>query len=304
MKKFNLPHLDAAENVFFQRQLERIEPAMYEVQYAERKARQLVPTGELIPDGIEVVTVRSMDRRGTAKRIANAADDLTQVNVFANEYSAKLWDYGVAFGYTKAELKAAQIGAMPLDSMRARAAREAIADKVDELVAVGDSDVGNEGLLTLSNTHDVTSDLTGSWEAADSDEILADLNAIIHKIPDESKDVEKAKRLILPTKLLRLISKRARSSTSDTTILEYFKSNNTGLEVMDWERANGAGATGKHRIVAYDPNPTKIRFLMSVEMEMQEPQLVNFSYKVNLRMRAGGVALYLPKSVCYGDVAL
>jgi hypothetical protein len=304
-KRTPLLHLDAAENIFFQRQLELIEAGFYEKAYAERKARQFVSTGPMIPDGIQSVTYTVMDRAGQAKRIANAADDLPMANVSGTQASDKLWDYGMAFSYTRAEIAAAARGGMPLDAMRSKAARDALADKLDDIVTSGDSDVGTKGLLNLSGTHDVTSSLH-AWSLASptAAEILADLSAIVHEIPKQTKEVESAKRLILPTNLKRFLATTPRASTSDTTLLTYFLANHPGLEIMDWERCNGAGAASKDRIVAYDPSVNKVRLHMSVDLEVLPPEVKNFSYVTNMRMRVGGVIAYFPKSICYGDIAL
>lgn len=309
MSKQNLPYLDAAENVFFQRQLELIEAGFYEKAYAERKARQFVSTGPMIPDGIQSVTYTVMDRAGVAKRISNAADDLPMANVSGVQASDKLWDYGMAFSYSRPEIAAAARGGIPLDTMRARAAREALADKLDDLVSSGDSDIGTKGLLNQSGTLDATSGLNGGWASltnsdANKQKILDDLNAVVNKIPDNTSDVESAKRVIIPSRLYRFLDATSRSSTSDLTLLKFFMTNHPGLDVQVWERANGAGASLKDRIVAYDPAVTKIRHLMSVELEVLPPEVKNFSYVTNMRMRCGGVISYFPKSICYGDVAL
>lgn len=301
---YNLPHLDAAANVYFSRQLELIDPRLFARQYAERKARQFVPTGDMIPDGIETYTFRSTDKVGQAKRISNAADDLPQSNMFGTEDSARLWDYGSAYSFTQAEITAAARAGLNLDAQRADAAREMLAQKLDDLITSGDSDVGTKGLLTLAGTGDVTGTLTGGWATATSDQIIDDFRKIVHEAPNVSKDVEKTTAVIMPTLLLRRIESMPRSTLSDTTVLKYLKDNFPGIKFLDWERANGAGASGKNRIVAYNPVVDKIRHLMSVELEALAPQQKNFSYLVNMRMRAGGIVLYKPKSVTYGDVAL
>jgi hypothetical protein len=307
-RTLNLPHLDAAENVFFQRQLEFIEPMLFEKAYAERKARQFVAAGGLIPDGLETYTYRAMDRSGQAKLIANAADDLPMANVYGTETSVSMRDYGMAYGYSLSELKAAAAArggqGLSIDAMRARAARDALADKLDSIVAAGDSTGGLEGLLGITGAHDVTSDVTGAWSVGTPVQatILADLNIIVNKAANASNDVESCKRLILPSILYRYLQSTPRSSTSDTTLLKYFQDTHPGVEVMDWERSNTAGASSKHRIVAYDPSPTKVRLLMAVELEQLAPQQENFSFKVNMRMRTGGVIAYYPKSVVYGDI--
>lgn len=301
---YNLPHLDAAANVYFSRQLELIDPRLYARIYAERKARQFVPTGDLIPDGIETYTFRSTDKVGQAKRISNAADDLPQSNMVGTEDSARLWDYGAAYSYTQAEIVAASRAGLNLDAQRADAAREMLAQKLDDLISQGDADVGTKGLLNLTGPSDVTGTLTGGWGTASADEIIADFKLIVNKAPSVTKDVEKPTAVIMPTLLLRQIESMPRSTLSDTTVLEFLKKNFPAISFLDWERANGAGASSKNRIVAYTPTVEKLRQLMSVEVEALAPQVKNFSYLVNMRMRAGGIVLYKPLSVTYGDVAL
>src|SRR5688500_17162053 len=116
-------HLDAAETVFFQRELEQLLSGSFDKKYATLKGRTLVGTGELIDEGAETVRYEQYDARGEAKLIADASDDLPMVNVSGTEFFAKMKSYGDAYGFSMQEIKSAARAGKPLESARADAAR-------------------------------------------------------------------------------------------------------------------------------------------------------------------------------------
>lgn len=303
---FNSPHLDAAENVFFQRELEQILTEQFDIKHAGLKARALLPVDNSIDPGAETITYEQFDSLGKAKRISDYADDLPMVNVNGNQYSQRMQSYGAAFGYSIQEVRAAATAGKALERMRAMAARKVLDQQLDLVASVGDSTAGLVGLLGLSN---VTTNTLGTkaaggttWAVATADEILRDLNGIIRQVVVDTKEVERPTRILLPTDQYELIKSKPRSTTSDTTILGMFLDTNPGVEVMSWERLAGAGAGGTtDRMVAYDPNILNVRLLMAVEFEQLPPQQRNMSFVVNCHMRTGGVISPYPKSVAYGD---
>lgn len=298
------PHYDAADTVFFTRELIQTLAQQFNVKYAERKARSFVGTGELIHPGVNQVRREIYDMKGTAKRIANPADDVPQAQVSAGEDFATMAQYGLGCSWDDQEIRAAQLTGKSIDGMRMDAVRKGLADALDDHIAVGDATVSNLGLLNQTGCNDVTSSLNGAWLTTNADDptkILADLNLIADKIANVTNDVFATKRMILPTVLHRKIATLARSSTSDTTVLEYFKRNRPGIEVMDWERSNLAGDSSKHRIIAYDPDISNIRLLLSYEFESDPPERKNRANKVNCYLRDGGIWLLQPKTLTYGD---
>lgn len=306
--KFSFPHLDAAENIFFQRELEQILSEQFDVKYAGLKARQLLPVDNSIDPGVETVTYESYQALGTAKRMADYADDLPMVNVKGSQSSQRMQSYGAAFGYSVDEIRAASRVGKPLERMRAMAARKVLDLQLDTVASVGDSVAGLKGLLSLSDTTTFTpansaANSTKPWVSGikTSDEILADMNGIIRQVVVDTLEVERPTRLLLPTDQYELIKSKARSSTSDTSVLSYFLATNPGVEVMSWERLDGAAGGGIDRMVAYDPNILNLRLLMAVEFEQLAPQLDNFAYKINCRMKTGGVIAPYPKSIAFGD---
>ena len=65
-RSYALPKLDAAENLFFARELEHVRAKSYDIKYADRKIRQLVPVDNSVDPGAEVVTYSQYDRVGVA----------------------------------------------------------------------------------------------------------------------------------------------------------------------------------------------------------------------------------------------
>jgi hypothetical protein len=303
--KFNLPHLDAAENVFFQRELEQILAEQFDIQYVPLMARKLVPVDNSIDPAAETVGLRQFDKMGEAKAISDYADDFPMVGVEGTEGFQRIQSYGDGFMFSIQEIRAAAKVGRPLERWKAQAARAVLDQKLDSIAATGDSAYGLTGLLNLSNTLTYTTP-TGAngakdWASKTPDEILADMSGVVKKIRVDSKGVESPKRLILPLDQYELIAHLARSDKSDVTVLNFFKATHPDIEVMSWERLDGAGAASSDRMVAYDPNPVKLRLLLPVEYEQFPPQLKNMAYIVNCHMRCGGVIAPYPKSICYAD---
>src|SRR5574342_632700 len=93
----NSPRLDAAESVFFKRQLEAIDRELYQVQYPIMKARQLIPTQQGIPDWARTYTWRMFDKVGKAKFIGNNPKDLPRVSVLGGEQTKMIKPCGDAY---------------------------------------------------------------------------------------------------------------------------------------------------------------------------------------------------------------
>jgi hypothetical protein len=311
---FNLPHLDAAENIFFQRELETILAEQFNVVYATLKGRMLIPTGPLgVDPWAETYTYDQYDSKGKAKHIADAADDFPMVKPTGLQFNNKVQMYGDAFGYSVQELQAAAAKNKPLDRTLAMIARDTIEQQVDALAFSGDTANGLKGITTLSNTLTQSPGTKASGSAtnttgwldssgnvvATADEMLSDLHQAYIKPVTSTLEVERPTRILLPTAQHAAAQKTPRSSISNTTVLEFFRATHENCEVMSWERLKGAGpANGYDLMIAYEPNPRKIRHVLPVDFTQQAPQLRNLKYIVNCYVRSGGVIAPYPQSIC------
>lgn len=313
IRRLNLDQLDAAENIFFQRELETILTEQFNVQYATLKGRQFIPTGPFgVDPWAETYTYDQYDSVGKAGRIADSADDFPQVRPTGLQFSNKIGMYGDSFGYSKFELQAAAAKNKPLDRTLAMIARDACEQQLDDLAFQGDSTLGLKGLTTLSNTLTATAGSKASGSSvggtswldsslnvvATADEMLSDLHALYIKPVTTTLEVEKPTRILMPTAQYYAAVKTPRSSTSNTSVLEYFKMTHENVDVQSWERLKGAGSGSSDLFVAYEPNPRKIRHVLSVDFSQEPPQQRNMKYVVNCFFRSGGLIAPYPKSIC------
>jgi hypothetical protein len=339
MTRYNLPHLDAAENVFFQRELEMILREQFDIKYAVLKGKQFVPVDNSIDPGAESVTWRQFDMAGKAKRIKDHSADLPLVNAQGKEFTSPMVSYGDAFEYTLDELRAAAKVNRPLERARAMAARKVIDQQVDAVIATGDADALLDGFLNRNDCQgqnnlnlsatpligETKVATTGAGNLADpsgaadagaggasslwvnktADQIIADVNLLIANMATRTKDVEHVRRVVIPVNPYSLIASTPRSTISDTTILSFLEAAHPGVEFASWERLALQGvaiaSVGTNRMVGYDPDPMNLRVLVSIEFEQLAPQLENFAYKVNCRCKMGEVISPYPKSIIYAD---
>lgn len=311
-KTLNLPHLDTGENAFFARELEQISLELFDVRYAPMKSSLFVPMDSNVDPGAESWTYTQFSKLGAAKIITSFADDFENVNISGVQFNQVIHSYGDSFNFSIHELRAAAKAGRPLERMRAEAAKKALDVKTDEILSIGDTTHGLNGLLTLSSTNTYTPSTKASggtaWldavtgaTLATSDEILADLNGMVTQVVTSTLETERPTLILLPTAQYELITNKPRSSVSDTTVKSFFLDTHPGIRIESWYRLTTAGSGSTPRAVAYDPTMLNVRALMPIMFEQQAPQLVNMSYKVNCHMRTGGVITPYPKSICYMD---
>jgi hypothetical protein len=311
-----------ATQVFFTRQLEDIDAVVNETKYAQLKALQMVQLLPGLDPLAERYTRRKVDWSGVkSKRSASPTDTAPLAQTSRGEESMDYQIYKQGFGYSRDEVaKSAKYG-MALDRERAESARKLQAQSLDALIATGDAEVGMPGLLTLSgtDTYTIPTDGAGSsalWANKTPDQILRDLNGIVTRMLTTTKDVFGVKRIVLPTTLRRTIQTTGRSTVSDRSIEEYFKLQNPGIEILEWERLSDSSAdlygnscngtsisSGLNRILAGDFSVENVRALVPLMNEMLEPERQGEGFKVDLKMKVGGVDVPQPKAIIYADGA-
>jgi hypothetical protein len=297
---------DAADlNVFFSRQLEHIERETYDIVYPELMSRTFVPTGTFgVSNGAKTYTYRSFDKVGTAKLLASYAEDLPRADVKGTESHIKIEGYGASFGYSLQDIRAAAMVNLPLESMKAEAARQVVETTLDQVYATGDIVAGSKGLLNLLNTLAYT--ITGAWSGKTPAQILADMNGIANYSWTQTKQVETPDTMLISPAQYVLISSTPMFSTggSDVTILDFFLKNSKFVKnVLPWYRCTGAGAGATDRIVCYRKDPRKLKGIEPQPFEIRPPQERGLEYVSPCHARTAGVVCYYPYSVVYADGA-
>ncbi len=310
-RSYNIPKLgrhDSAENLHFARELEQVRAKSSDIKYAELKGRMLVPVDNSVDTGAENITYNQYDKFGVAKIIANYATDFPRANVKGTQFTQAIKGIGSSYGYSIQEIRAAAFANKPLEQRLADAARKMIEDKIDSIAAVGDSANGLQGLLAVTNaqTYTVPNGGGGTPDFASKTplEILKDLNGITHSIVVNTLEVEKPDTIILPLAQFADVSTRPMFSTggSDVTVLKYFLQNTPYIkQVVPWNKAAGAGVASADRMVCYRKDPDALVLVIPQEFEQFPPEQKGMLVKTACHARCGGLQVFYPLSIAYGD---
>jgi hypothetical protein len=300
-------NLDANETSFFARELEHIKTRTYDVVYPELKALSLIPVSTEAGPGAESITYRQYDQLGVAKIISNYADDLPRADVKGKEFTAPVRSIGESYGYNIQEIRAASMTGKPLEQRRANAARRANDQLVNKIAFFGDTTSGLGGLLSNTNIPivNVPNDGTGSstlFKNKTPDQILRDMNNLVNGVFSLTNGVETPDTLVLPIEQFTYISSTPRSANSDTTILDYFLKNNPLIKRVEWaNELKGAGVGGVDVMVAYKRDPDKLTLEIPQPFEQFPVQEKGLEFVVPCHSRVGGVIVYYPLSIAFGE---
>lgn len=312
MKKpnFTSVHLDAGETFFFARELEYIKSKSYDIEFPEMKAFKHIPISTEAGEGAQAITYAQFEEVGLARVIESYADDLPRADIRGKEFTTQVKSIGCSYGYSVQEIRAAIMVGRSLTQRQANAARRANDQKINRLAWFGDSTYNILGLLNTPNIPEYLVPANGSgattqWVNKTPDQVLSDLNTITNSIVGLTKGVEMPNTVLLPVNQYTLIASTPRSTTSDTTILEYFIQNNPFITTVDWvPELAGAGPvvdmTATDLFIAYDKNPDKLTMEIPMPFTQYPPQERGLEFVVPCESRYGGIITYYPLSLAIG----
>lgn len=299
---------DTATTAFVARQLEYLRPGMFEVKYPNLKGKQWVPVNSSMPVGAEQFTITITDRVGEVKQIKDYSKDLGRVEVSTSQKSMGVFTMGIAYAYTINEIRAAMYAGMPIQARKAMAARDLMARKFDDILLTGETANGAKGLFNQTGTETYTPTSDGAagsklFTAKSPDKILNDLNKMFSTVVVNSKEVHNPNTFILPLSVYQYIAGlRVGDGTSETVLSYWLRTNPYGISSAEQStKLETAGAGSTTRAVAYEKSPQVLEMIAPVEFEQFAPETFNTEVQTICQMRVGGVALYMPKAVCYAD---
>ena len=290
--------------LFLARELEQVLARTFEVQYADIKYSTVIPISTEIGPGADSFTYRIFDAQGSMKLIQDKASDLPRADVLRKEVTHQVRSLGASFAYSIQETRAAaMVPGMNLEQRRANAVRRAYEEKVQDVAYFGETAVSMDGFFNNAN---VDKTVPNKWfDNCTTDEMLEILNEAPTSIVQGSNMKESPNTMLVPYDVYRIISTTARSTTSDTTVLEFFLSTNpfiSSIEPIN-ELEAGKSVLTKDRIICYDRSPEKLQLHIPRTLEFLPPVRNNLEFSVAAHARVGGVALYYPKSVLYVEKA-
>jgi len=302
----SLGRADSAENIHFARELEHIIPEMFEFEHARINARKVFPIDRSAGPTADKITFRQFTKVGQAKIISDYENNIPLVNVFGEEFTGNVRSIAIAAMWSLNEIRKSTSVGRPLDREQSDAAREAMLRLENKLAFNGDPDNGLVGLFTDPNIPTTTVVDPGGgteWVNKTAQQIYDDMCTCGNTIVETTGDVEAPSRLLLPTAQYNLAFCQNFGAGTDTTTLRYYLNNNPYIkEVMPVRELKGAGTGGSDVMIAYEPNMSKLRLNIPLEVEQLPPQEVDLNVKVIYHQRFGGLTVHKPYSlhICEG----
>ncbi len=317
----NIPRisrLDSGQNYFLARELEKIETEEAPEIFAGFLWSQYVPRATDVSPWENVHTYRMSTAQGQAKAHGPNGNDAMRVNVTREEFSRMVKQYDASFDYGVREIQAAAAKGLGLDRDLAAAAMASIGSRIDACVALGDG-TQITGLLNHGSVDDSTSPSakTGggtSWmgAGATAEEILVDINGLVAAtwqrvqqgapwndrggMPMFQKFV-----LLLPLDRYAKIAGKARSTTSDTTILKYALQNNPFIEAIEpWWHCDTADG-GNPRMMCYPRNKRAVEAVVPEEYVQMPPEERGLNVDTSCYGTCAGTIIKYPVACSYMD---
>ena len=296
--------LDGTGSAFFQRELEHIKAASYDVLYTELTYDKVFPVDNEPNPGATSVTFHTYDRRGMAKIINNYADDIPRVDVDGVETTVPVRTVATSFGYTIHEIKASQMVGKQLDRKRAMAARKAVEEVFNSVAWTGDAAAGLYGVMTHPNIPSGNAPDPGAgteWSNKTAVQIRDDINLMFRTVFTGTNSVESADTLLLPPAQWSLVMETALSADNSKTIAQWFVENspyiNSKADIINVPELAGAGTGGADVGIVMTRRADKVEFVIPEDVTFHPEQQQLLEYVTPVTGRCGGLNVYYPLSM-------
>ncbi len=301
---------DDNDTAFFARQLEFIESTLYQFDLKVLKHRAYIPVDNTPDPGADTVTYRLFEKIGLAAIINNFANDLPRSDIVGSEFRAAVKSIATSFGFSTHDLRRARMANIPLDAMKAESAQRAVDERESTIAWTGDAASGLLGFLNNPNvpTAQAAAAAGGGnareWDGADKtpDEIIADISTGVSTIRNSTKGARNADTLLMPIPQYNKLANTPRTSTSDTTILQFISNPNNGfgLSAVDWvNELTGAFSGPVDGAIFYERNPSVLQQRITMERVILPMQQRNLEFVVPVEARNGGVVVRYPLAALF-----
>ena len=299
---------DANEKIFFERQLEHIEPKIYMIKKEQLYAREVFPVSFEGGPGIDRIYYYMMDKVGTANWIANGGTNAPRADIYMTEHVRNVGEFAASWGWTKQEFRRAQRANMSLSDARAMAAKRAMAEFENRAAFDGDAARGIQGFFDNPSIPRIAlpNGAGGKSTFADktADEMLEDLHLIANSPFNLTNGIERADTMLVsPSVYTRIAETRFKDAGAGArTVLEQFLATNPFIKsVMPIPKCKEQAPDGSDIIVAYRKDPEVLE--MSIPMDLlicEVREEGDFGYKVALEQSSAGVVVRYPLAIAFG----
>jgi hypothetical protein len=298
----------ATAGLFLERELVHILPKVHDKKYPEIPYPEILPVSNEVSEGSETYKYEVNDHIGDFELVSDYADDLPTSDILRGEVTNNIRNYAGAFRYSFEEIRKAAMTKLPLEQRKANAVRDAYERRCNQTALFGHLGTGLRGFFN----HPLVDNIVVSGNDSDAwftdpnttpDQMLELLNQGIAYQVNATKMIERPDTILLPYLSYQKISTTPRSTTSDTTVLEFFLRTNPYITqvrpINELDAANSFGFLTQPRMVIYKRDPDLLQFHVPMPLKFHEPQPRNLTFMVPAEAKIAGVALYFPKSVTY-----
>ena len=303
---------------YFVNQLDNLDKKLYEPLYSVTWGRDIkLRTGITMANESTSFIRSNIGAIGTQSAsgkpwISPNTTTLPGVSINGERVTLPLRLLGQEVSYTSVELERSQLIGQPIDAQKFNALNVLYQMNTDEMVYIGDTAVGAEGLLnsTLVTSGSVTADGSGSstlWSTKTPDQILRDVNDMITAAWQASGFAVCPDKLLLPPAQYAYIASQKISTAGNVSILTFLEDNSISLRVngrkldiqpVKW--LTGRGASGADRMVCYTNDEDRVRFPM-VPIRRETPYYLGIKFNAPYIWAFGEVEFVYPETVIYRD---
>lgn len=217
---------------------------------------------------------------------------------------APLHLWALELGWSVVELEAAAKLGRPIDTQKYEGMKIKYNMDVDEMVYVGDEEVGATGLCNNPAVHAENSTL--DWDTATPRQILDDVNDLINAAWERSAFAVVPDQLRLsPRKFARLV--QPVTDAGSMSLLKYIAEqcisniqNGRPLEIHPLKWLTDRGVAGKDRAVVYTRSMEYVRFPL-VPLQKTPLEYRGLSQLTVYFGKLGHVEFVYPETLCYMD---
>ncbi len=291
---------------FFLSQLSQTEAKIYEAKYRNIVYQDFVPIDTSQPEWVDEITYISYNAVTVGKFVGANAKDLPESDINASKSSIKVFYGGNSYGYSLDELRKSQQLRIPLDVTKGRMSLRGFQEHAQRVAFFGDSARGVTGLFNGTNVQLANSLL--NFSSATGQDIVSYMNALLITVWQNSAETHLADVFVLDSANWAIISEKRMDAGTDTTVLEYFKTNNLftaktnqPLKVMSNFEMKTAGAGNTPRMMAYELNDDNLVMHMPMPWRALAPQPDGLRINIPAEYKFGGVEFRYPGSAAYHD---
>lgn len=303
---------------YFVNQLDNLDKKLYEPLYSVTWGRDIkLRTGITMANESTSFIRSNIGAIGTQSAsgkpwISPNTTTLPGVSINGERVTLPLRLLGQEVSYTSVELERSQLIGQPIDAQKFNALNVLYQMNTDEMVYIGDSAVGAEGLLnsTLVTAASVTADGSGSstlWSTKTPDQILRDVNDMITAAWQASGFSVCPDKLLLPPTQYAYIASQKISTAGNVSILTFLEDNSISLrvngrklEIQPVKWLTGRGTAGADRMVCYTNEEDRVRFPM-VPIRRETPYYLGIKFNAPYIWAFGEVEFVYPETVIYRD---